>query len=255
MSASNSMTAAEFGHGLRVITARELAAYFDSTIAYVYTIAFLLLSHSIFMNDFFLAGVVDMSGYFELLPLLLVFFVPAVTMRLWAEERKHRTAELLLTLPVTPIQAVLGKYLAALTLYGLFLAGSLPIVVMLLALGDPDLGLIFSGYLGLFLFGSLFLAFGEFFSSLTSEQIVAFVAATLLGCILLLTGNAGVVAVLDGLWPSFALGTLLYESVSVMPHYEAFVRGAVRLDSLAYFFGCSAVFLWMNAFVLERDRG
>jgi ABC-2 type transport system permease protein len=195
-----------------------------------------------------------MSGYFDLLPLLLAFFLPAVTMRLWAEERRHRTAEFLLTLPVTPFEAILGKYAAAMALYGLFLTGSLPIVAMLLALGSPDLGLIASGYLGLILLGSLFLAFGMFLSALTGDQIVAFITATLLGYFLVLTGNDSVVAVLDGLSTVLSPGTVLYDFVSVLPHYEAFVRGAVRLDSLVYFGGLTAVFLWMNARVLELQR-
>ena len=248
------MTPRELLSGLRIIARRELAAYFDSRIAYVYTVAFLVLANSIFMNDFFLAGTVDMTGYFDLLPLLLAFFLPAVTMRLWAEEHRQRTAELLLTMPITPLQAILGKYLAALALYGLFLAGSLPVVVMLLTLGKPDLGLIFSGYLGLIFFGALFLAFGMCLSALTGDQIVAFVTGAVAGYFFVLTGNEQVVAVVDGLFPSAALGTLLMEMVSVTPHYDAFVRGVVQLSSLVYFAGLSALFLWMNSLILERMR-
>ncbi|MEO0652204.1 MAG: hypothetical protein AAFZ65_16135, partial [Planctomycetota bacterium] len=142
-----------FLEGVLVIARRELSAYFDSPIAYVYTIAFALLANSIFMNEFFLAGRAEMTPLFEALPLLLVFFLPAVTMRLWAEEAQKRTVELLLTLPIRPIQAVLAKYLAAVGLFGLFLATSLPIPIMLAVLGEPDLGRILSGYLALSLFG------------------------------------------------------------------------------------------------------
>jgi ABC-2 type transport system permease protein len=248
------MTSRELLSGLGIIARRELAAYFDSRIAYVYIVAFLVLANSIFMNDFFLAGTVDMTGYFDLLPLLLAFFLPAVTMRLWAEEHRQRTAELLLTMPITPLQAILGKYLAALGLYGLFLAGSLPIVAMLLTLGNPDLGLILSGYLGLIFFGALFLAFGMCLSALTGDQIVAFVTGAVVGYFFVLTGNEQVVAVVDGLFPSAALGTLLMEMVSVAPHYDAFVRGVVQLSSLVYFAGLSALFLWMNSLILERMR-
>lgn len=254
MSASNVLTPRQVIAGVRVIARRELAAYFDSSIAYVYTIAFVLLANTIFMNDFFLTGVVDMTGFFDLLPLLLVVFLPAITMRLWAEERKSRTIELLLTLPIRPMQAVLGKYLAAMGLYALFLLGSLPILVMLVALGSPDLGLVFSGYVGAMLFGGLFLAFGMFLSALSGDQIVAFVSSVLLGFVFVLTGDGRVVAVVDGLFPMLSLGTLLYENVSVMPHYDAFVSGVVQLTSLVYFGLLTGLFLWLNAVVLERNR-
>ena len=240
--------------GVTVIAGRELGNYFDSKIAYVYTIAFVVMANSIFMNEFFLTGTVDMTGFFDLMPLLLPVFLPAVTMRLWAEERKQRTIEMLLTMPIRPIQAVLGKYVAALLLYALFLVGSLPIVIMLAALGEPDLGLIAGGYLGLVGFGAMFLALGMFLSSLSSDQIVAFITTTLVGFLFVLSGNDRVVAVIDGLFPALSLGTWLYEAFSVMPHYSAFVRGVVGLPAVVYFSGLSALFLRINAIVLERHR-
>lgn len=252
--ASNSLSPGAFLAGVGTICGRELAAYFDSAIAYVYTIAFTVLANSIFMNEFFLTGHLDMTGYFDLLPLLLCFFLPAITMRLWAEERKTRTVELLLTLPIHPLQAAVGKYLAALGLYGLFLLGSAPIPLMLGALGEPDFGLIASGYLGLVAFGSLFLALGNFLSALSSDQIVAFVVTSVIGFVFVLSGNDRVVAVLDGLAPALALGTLLYESLSVMPHYGSFVRGAIELSSVLYFALFTGLFLWANALVLEKNR-
>ncbi len=243
-----------FVAGARLVAGRELAAYFDSSIAYVYTIAFVVLASSIFMNEFFLTGTVDMTGFFDLLPLLLAIFLPAVTMRLWAEERRQRTIELLLTLPIRPIQAILGKYVAALGLFALFLVGSLPIPIMLAVLGDPDVGLILSGYAGLLLLGAQFLAFGMFLSALSGDQIVAFVSSALVGFLFVLTGDDRVVAVLDGLFPAASIGTFLYESVSALPHYDAFVRGLVELSSVVYFGAMSAAFLWATALVLERNR-
>src|SRR5262245_2303403 len=122
-----------FARGARLVAARELGAAFDSGIATIAAVTFTLLANSIFMNEFFLTGTLDMTSFFDLLPLLLAFFLPALSMRLWAEERKSRTIELLFTLPIRPLQAVLGKYLAALALYGLFLACTLPLPVMLLS--------------------------------------------------------------------------------------------------------------------------
>ncbi|MAB81251.1 MAG: hypothetical protein CMJ89_18040 [Planctomycetes bacterium] len=252
---SNRMSFAEGRRTIRAIATREIGANFDSGIAYVTTIAFALLSNSIFMNGFFLTGTVDMTGFFDLLPLLLAFFLPAISMRMWAEEHKQRTVELLLTFPVRPFQAVLGKYIAALVLYTLMLACSLPIPVMLAVLGNPDPGLILSGYLGSFLFGALFLAFGSLLSALTADQIVSFVTSTLVGFLFVLTGEERVVAIVDGLFPALKIGSFLFENFSALPPLGEFVRGVIELSSLAYFVLLSVLFLWTTGLVLEKNRG
>ncbi len=232
--------------GTGVVFRREVAAYFDSSIAYVYGSVFLLLSSAVFMNGFFLESVVDMSAYFRWLPFLLALFMPAITMRSWSEERAQGTIELLLTLPFRPAQLVLGKYLAGLLFYLVVLAGSFPIVVMLLALGRPDLGIVASSYLGAVLLGALFLALGVFVSALTREQIVAFVVGTFACALFVLSGESEVVEVLDGLARERQIGTFLYESFSVLPHYEAFCRGVVSLGDAAYFATLTALFLVLN---------
>ena len=221
------ITPARFGRGALLVAGRELAAAFDGPVAYVYLVAFTLLANGIFMNEFFLSGNADMRAWFELMPLLLAFFLPAVTMRLVAEERRQRTLELLLTLPI---------------------------VVMLGALGDPDLGLILCGYLGLLGLGAMFVAFGLFLSSLSGDQIVAFVSSTLLGFAFVLTGQDRVAAVLDGLAPAWQPGTLLRDGFSVVPHYEAFVAGAIPLSGGFYFAAFTLLFLWLTALVLQRHR-
>jgi len=254
VSRADALSPREFASGVRRVAGRELAAYFDSPIAYVIAIAFTVLANLVFMNQFFLRGTVDMTFYFEFMPYLLAFFLPAITMRLWAEERKQRTIETLLTLPLRPSQAVLGKYLAAHGLYLVFLLGSAPIPVMLFALGDPDPGLIVGGYLGLVAFGALFLAFGAFLSAITADQIVSFVLSTVLGFGFVLTGWDAFVSWADGWTGDWALGTVIYESISVMYPYEAFVRGAVDLASLLYFGLLAWLFLWANAIALERFR-
>jgi ABC-type transport system involved in multi-copper enzyme maturation permease subunit len=252
---SNRLSPGQMVAGTLIVARRELGAYFDSSIAYVYTIAFALLANSVFMNEFFLTGTVDMTGYFDQMPLFFAFFIPAVTMRLWAEEKKQRTVELLLTLPIRTMQAVVGKYLAAMVLLALFLASSAPIVVMLAALGSPDPGLICSGYLGLLFFGGFLLGVGTLFSALATDQIVAFVTSTLVGFLFVLTGNERVVAVLDGILPALGAGTFLYESFSALPHYESFVRGVVELSAVAYFALMTLAPLWIASLVLERNRG
>ena len=254
MSEREKLTARQFVRGTRIVFGRELEAYFDSPIAYIYAAVFLVLSCTTFMNSFFLDGIVDMSPYFEILPLLLIPFVPAITMRAWAEEHAQHTFELLMTLPLPSFQAVLGKYLAALCFYALVLAGSLPIVVMLVFLGEPDLGQIVASYLGALLLCALFLAFGLFASGLTRDQIVAFVLAVLCGFFFVLSGHEKVVEVLDGLTPAWQLGTWRYESISVLPHYRAFGRGVVALADLLYFALMSGFFIWMNQLSLHRSK-
>ncbi|MBQ37593.1 MAG: ABC transporter permease [Gemmatimonadaceae bacterium] len=238
--------------GVVLVARRELRAYFDSPIAYITAAAFLVLAGTSFMNSFFLQGVIDMTPFFDTLPFLLIPFIPALTMRTWSEEHAQGTVELLLTLPLQPLQVVLGKYGAALLYYGLILAGSLPIVAMLAWLGAPDLGLIFCGYLGALLLGALFLAFGQFLSSLTHNQIVAFALAALLASGLVFSGHPQVVEVMDGLWPAWQPGTVVAEALSCLPQYEAFVSGLIGLDHILYFVLMSVLFLWLTQVGLRR---
>ena len=241
-------------HDVRVVFARETGAYFDSAIAYVYAAVFLLLAHGIFMNGFFLESILDLGEYFRVLPFLLALFIPAITMRSWAEERSQGTFELIMTLPLRSFAIVLGKYFAALAFYLAVLAGSFPLVIMLLFLGKPDLGLIAASFTGAVLLGALFLAIGIFISSLTREQIVAFVLSTFVCALLVLSGQEKVVEVLDGLAPRWQIGTWLYESVSVLPHYESFSKGVVSIADTAYFGITSAFFLVMNEITLKLAR-
>lgn len=246
------LSPSEFASGVRTVAGRELGAIFDSGIATIVTVAVVVLSNWVFMNDFFLTGTVDMTPFFELQPWLLAVYLPAITMRSWAEERRQRTLELLLTLPLQSGQAVLGKFLASLGLFALYVLGSLPIVLMLFCLGDPDPGLLLASYLGLFALGAFFLALGMFFSALSADQIVAFVVSTVLSFALVLLGWEQAVSALDGWFDG--LGTWAYESLSMAPHYEAFLRGAVDLASLLYFGLFTALLLWAGALVLDEYR-
>lgn len=241
--------------GTSTVFTRELGAYFDSAIAYVTCIAGLLVATSLYMNEFFLTGSLDMTPFFDLLPLLFVFFLPAITMRLWSEDLRTRTFELWMTLPLSTAQVVGGKYLAACALYLVFLLGTVPIVGMLCVLGEPDLGRIFSGYLGALLLGAQFISFGMLLSALTSDQIVAFLTAALVGFVFVSSGEERVVAVIDGLAPGMEPGRFISDSVSCLPHYEHFVRGVVRLPSVLYFLGMATVFCALSAFVVRRRRG
>ncbi|MFC1474504.1 ABC transporter permease [bacterium] len=244
----------EFMRGVRIILSRELGAIFDSSIAYIYFIAFTVLTAAIFMNDFFILSVVDMTPYFKMLPLVSIVFIPALTMRVWAEEKRQMTFELLMTLPMNVPQIVIGKYLSVLLFHLVTLAGSAPIVVMLYWLGEPDGGLIFSGYLGAVFLGAVFIAFGMFASGLTDNQIVAFVLAAFTGFFFVFTGNEVVVSRLDGLSQKYHVGTFLYENISVVPHYDALVNGVLGGGALFYFAAMSIAFLWMNGISVSRSK-
>jgi ABC-2 type transport system permease protein len=240
--------------GALIVARRELLAAFDSAVAYVYILAFAWLSSSIFMNEFFLAGQAELTRYFDSLPLLYCVFLPAITMRSWAEEKKARTNEWLLTLPLKPSSVVFGKFLGAYGLFLLFLLASLPLLAMVQVLGDPDNGRILAGYLGAALLGALLLALGLLCSAFSADQIVAFVLTAVLGFFLVLCGADRVVSILDGLAPGLAIGTFLQSRLSLTPVYAGFVAGRIDLGGLLYFVLGTVGCLALNARQVERDR-
>ncbi|HMB71578.1 MAG TPA: ABC transporter permease [bacterium] len=235
-----------------VIFRREMSAYFQSPIAYIFIIVFLVLTTLFYTNGFFLAGVTDMRDFFGTLPLFLLFFIPALTMRLWAEDQRLGTFELLMTLPMKPSHIVLGKFLASLAFYCVALAGTLTIPLSLAWIGDPDLGAIFCGYLGAVMLGGLFLSVGIFISGLFKDQITAFVLALLACAFFIVVGTQFSVAVLDGWVPS--LGTFLAEAFSVAAHFDGIQRGVIGIDDVLFFVSLSTVFLTLNAYSLEGRK-
>jgi len=236
------------------LTRRDFRAYLDSPIAYITAAAFVARGGRLFMNDFFLKGVVDMSEFFRRLPFLIALFIPAITMRTWSEEFGRGTFETLMTLPLRPYSVVVGKYLAAFAFYAIMLAGSLPIVVMLCTLGTPPLGVIVASYLGSFLLGGFFLALGCFLSGFSHEQIVSYVLTTFIGALFIVTGIGQVTDVVDGLAPSLQIGTVLSESIAVIPHYDNFCRGIIGVGDVLFFIAMSSFFLVMNETTLKLSR-
>ncbi len=238
---------------LWTIFRRELAAYYSSAIGYIFMIVFQVLSVGLFMTPFFTFLNADMRSFFSTLPIILGIFLPAVTMRLWAEERKQNTWEMLLTFPMRPHELVLGKFLASLVFFLGALATTLTIPIMLAWLGNPDPGPIIGAYLGTVLLGAFFLALGLFVSSLCQDQIVAFVV-TLLACLaIFLLGTGFISAYIDGTWPG--VGTFLAQVVGMTSHYNTFARGIVVIGDVLYFVIWTAVFLFLNGLFLEiRSR-
>lgn len=238
---------------LWTIFRRELAAYYESAIGYIFIIVFLILSVGLFITPFFTVLSADMRAFFATLPIILCIFLPAVTMRLWAEERKQNTWEMLLTFPMRPPELVLGKFCASLVFFLSALAGTLTIPLMLAWLGKPDPGPIIGAYVGTILLGAFFLALGLFVSGLCQDQIVAFVV-TLLACFgVFLLGTGFIATYIDSAWPG--LGAFLAEVLGMTRHYTSFAQGLLVIGDVLYFLVWTAVFLFLNGLFLEiRSR-
>jgi len=239
---------------LRIIFAREFGSYFDSAIAYIFLIVFLLLNGGWFMMSFFLGGAADMRQFFGNLPLFNLFFLPAITMRLWAEDRRIGTLELLMTLPMKSWEIVGGKYLAAVAFYGIALVCTFTLPIMLAMVGDPDMGAIVAGYVGSFLVGALYLAVGIFISGLFKDQIAAFVVAMVACFFFFSIGWEVTAGLIDGWAPGLGLGSLLKEYVGLSTHYDGIQRGVIDIRNIFYFVSMSAIFLVMNTLSLEGRK-
>jgi len=231
------------------IIRRELNSYFNSAIAYIYLIVFVAINNSLFMTRYFLVGKADMRSYFDSLPLMLFIFIPVITMRLWAEDKKEHTFELLLTFPMRPAELVMGKFLASLIFYIVSLICTITIPVVISLTGNPDAGAIIGGYAGAVLIGALFLAIGIFISGLVKEQIIAFVLATLSCFTLFFLGTGFFASLLDGWIPGF--GTFLSTHVGAASRLTGFNRGVIDLKSVVYFLAAGSVFLLLNGLSLE----
>jgi ABC-2 type transport system permease protein len=224
---------------------RELGSYFNSPIAYIFITVFLGLSSWLFFKGFFVIGEASLRMFFGILPWVFLFFVPAVTMRLWAEERKSGTMELLMTLPVTDTEAVLGKYFASLTFLAVSLALSLVIPVFVAILGDPDPGQVAGGYAGALLMGGAFLAIGLFISSLTENQIVAFIISVVVIFGLFILGEDFVLFGLpDRLVPVFSF-------IGLGGHYDSISRGVIDSRDVIYYLSIIVFFLYLNVKSIE----
>jgi len=234
---------------LFTIFKRENKAYFNSVIAYIFIIVFVLLGNGLFMTQFFIVGRADMRPFFGTLPLLLAVFLPAVTMRLWAEEKRGNTLELLLTFPMRTHELVLGKFFASLFFYLVALAATIMIPVMLCVLGKPDVGAMISAYLGAILLGAFFLAVGIFISGLVRDQIVAFILGMMVCFSLYTIGTGFFATAVDGWIPG--LGSFLRNFLGVTRHFDSFAKGVVDNRDVFYFVLGSAIFLVLNGFWLE----
>ena len=213
---------------------RELKSYFTTPLAYVFLVIFLFFSgYLTFKEGFYEMEQADMRTFFMNLPLLFVFMVPSTAMRLWAEERKVGSIELLFTLPVTITQAVLGKFFAAWLFLVIALALTFPMVITVCYLGNPDIGLIITGYIGSILMAGGFLAIGCFFSALSKNQVISFVLSVVACAVLVFAGMPTTLSYFSTFLPAGLVSAI--GNMSFQAHFESIQRGVLKFKDLSYF--------------------
>ncbi len=233
------------------ITKRELAGYFATPVAYVFILIFLLLASAFtfYLGGFYERGQADLAPFFNFHPWLYLFLIPAISMRLWAEERKSGSVELLLTQPVTLWQAVLGKFFAAWAFTALALALTFPVWITVNYLGSPDNGVILAAYIGSLLMAGAFLAIGSCMSALTRNQVVAFILAVVVCFAFLLAGFPLVLDAFRAWAPQPLIDAIA--SLSFLTHFESIAKGVLDARDLLYFALTMAFFLIATAIVLD----
>ena len=233
------------------ILKRELYSYFATPLAYVFIVIFLMLSGlmTFALGGFYERGQADLQSFFLFHPWLYLFLVPAVAMRLWAEERKSGTLELLLTLPVTLQQAVLGKFLAAWLFTGIALLLTFPLWLTVNYLGNPDNGVILSAYLGSWLMAGAFLAIGSCMSAATANQVIAFILTIVVCFLFVISGFQTMLQSFQG-WAPIGLVDAI-SSLSFISHFNAISRGVLDLRDLLYF--AIMIAAWLLATVVVID--
>lgn len=236
------------------ITRRELISYFSTPLAYVFIVIFLVLTSTFtfYLGNFYERGQADLSAFFNFHPWLYLFLVPAISMRLWAEERKSGSIELLMTLPIEPREAVLGKFLAAWAFIALALILTFPIWITVNFLGDPDNGVIFAAYLGSLFMAGGFLAVGAFISATTKNQVIAFILSVV-ACFGFLLAGFSLVLDLFSSWAPQALVDAI-ASLSFLTHFSNISKGVIDLRDLVYFSLLIAVFLYANTIILHLRK-
>lgn len=236
------------------VTRRELYAYFATPLAYVFLLIFLVLTavFTFYIGNFFERRQADLLPFFAFHPWLYLFLVPALSMRLWAEERKNGTLELLLTLPIRLRDAVLGKFLAAWLFSGLALALTFPLVITVNWLGAVDNGAILAAYIGSWLMVGAYLAIGSCLSASTSNQVIAFMLTVVVCLFLVIIGLAQVQAAFKGWAPTLVVNTVA--NLSFLTHYDAISKGVLDFGDVVYFLLMMAGGLAATAVIIDRKK-
>jgi ABC-2 type transport system permease protein len=240
-------------HTTLIVARRELAGYFATPVATVFIVIFLVLQGALTFNlgNLFARNQADLAPFFTFIPWVFLLLVPAITMRLWAEERRLGTIELLLTLPITQSQAVLGKYLAAWAFCAIALLLTFPFVIAVNLLGSPDNGVIAAGYIGALLVAGAFLSVGAALSAATKNQVIAFVLAVAVCFVFAVASNPIVTDFLSRAAPSLAEIT---RRISVIDRFQDFSRGIVSLRDVIFFATFIGFWLFVNTLVVDARK-
>ncbi len=240
--------------GTFAVFKRELAAYFATPLATVFIVIFLFAmgAFTFYLGGFYESGQANLGIFFSFHPWLYLFLIPAIAMRLWAEERKSGTLELLLTLPIPLSASVIGKFLAAWVFAGLALILTFPIWLTVNYLGEPDNGVILASYVGSWLMAGGYLAIGSAVSAGTSNQVIAFVVAVVLSFLFTIAGAPLVIDVLSNLLPTELLGTI--SSFSFLTHFNAITAGVIDLRDIVFFGTLIAFFLFVTAVLIDLRK-
>jgi len=227
---------------------KEFKSYFNSPIAYIFIITFILFSSWLFFRTFFLVDQAHLRPLFSIFPWLFLILAPSITMRAWAEEKKMGTIEVLMTLPLKDYEVVLGKFLASFFFMITTVVLTFPLAITVYSLGNPDTGSIIGGYMGAILMGGAYLSIGLFCSSLTKNQIVAFIISTVTCFILLIIGED---IVLMSAPDTFAP---IFSYLGLGTHFESISRGVIDSRDLVYYFSTIGFFLFLNTLALESRK-
>jgi ABC-2 type transport system permease protein len=241
-------------YNISIIAKRELSTFFSTPIAYISLISYIVLStmFMFYIGAFFQKGQADLQSFFVFQPWIFLLFISSITMRMWSDEKKSGTIELLTTLPFKDIEIVLGKFFGAWLFVVFAILLTLPLVISVNILGEPDNFVIFSSYLGNILTATLFVAIGLCMSSITKNQIVAFVVSMMVFFLYLFSGTN---VILDFFNQSFPLIADVISTISVLAHFNYFLQGLVELKTISYFAISIVFWIYMNFYIIKYKRG
>ena len=244
------------GQTTKHLFAKEFTSYFKTPLGYVFLVIFLFgigyLTFEPGRGSFFYIREASMGSFFRYIPWMFLFLIPAVSMKLWSEERRSGTIELLLTMPVTVREAVMAKFLASWAFIAIALVGTFPMVLTIIYLGNPDLGVAFLGYVASLLMAGSLLAVGGFFSALTKNQVVSFILTVVVGFLLLMAGSPPILEFISTFLPKYLVD--LFESLSVLNHFDSIERGVFALSDLWFFALTIGCWLYGSMILLRENK-
>ncbi|MFC3122154.1 ABC transporter permease subunit [Agaribacter flavus] len=237
-----------------IVMRREFASFFATPVAYIFIAIFLVMSgvFTFLIGDFYARGQADLLSFFNFHPWLYLFLVPAISMRTWSEERKSGTIELLMTLPLTTVQIMLGKFFAAWFVLGICLVLTFPLWITVNYLGNPDNGIIVSAYVGSWLMSGAFLALGICMSALTKNQIIAFMLSIVLSFLFVLVGSPVIIDTLQHWAPNLLIDTIA--SLSFLTHFQDISKGVIALNDALFYVIFIVIWLYAGYVIIEQKK-